>query len=80
MGHKTLLGFILFHLLFLWAAGAASRFWNEHPPFMAPWLAQLHPSHYDPWGSGVKAGVNTDLDCRVNRQLPVIVTAPIPCG
>lgn len=37
--HETFLGFTDFHwLLFLWTAGAASCFWIEHTPFMAPLL------------------------------------------
>lgn len=54
-------------------------FWDEHPPFMAPLLAQLHLSHCDPWGSGGKAGAEAGMDCRRNRLFPSGLSTPIPC-
>lgn len=51
--------------------------WDEHPPFVAPLLAQLRPSHPDPRGSGGKAGAG--VDCRVNERLfPAGLSTPIP--
>lgn len=53
---------------------AGISLWDEHPPFMAPLLAQLPPSRCDPWGSGGKAGAG--MDCRVNRLFPLVYPLP----